>query len=598
MAINNKAERYIAQQIFEQADEYLKNPEWNKKIKYERLIDLFIKKKYKDFFLDKVFTQENSELWREVSEEVKRTTDPSNDFTQKIAKGTKIFLEDAGYIHKEEKFDRDKVYFIKEKIGKDMKEYDRRKKETTTNSDFDYMVRQALIENMETCIKKSLMETKRLNPKYFGTNKEYANEYDFFLEEKSDLFLKMKKVAVFKEPFTEEEKAEALKLITRTTAKEYIDSLFKEPEMSVEDLKKATEELKAANEQFFLIRMERLSFNIRPDNILEFNGESDDMRRALPYIKEMKTYGYNFDELETRLENTLDDSRTLKYLTSFLQEGGTKVKLLETEKEPLLAFAEEIEIEKKGLVLKNKTMTYDAITCEEENFKKLINDLKEVWHNSGRNQPVGFSGGNKRPQIALTKNGFVLNEEFELTKLSKKIDVICKTFKSLNSVPGKYRDDYEYKKTEHNIKMKNSGGEKWEILFSSENSLKITGDPKICDKIIAELNKKENIKNIIYNETLIKGSITEEMKEKNANLQEENIEMNFIQAPIEEDGPPDEIFEEYLTHMKNSMENEDENANFFGGFFPEEFANDSPDIEKNSEEEPRENKNTKQGRIR
>ena len=93
MAINNKVERYIAQQIFEQADEYLKNPEWNKKNEYERLIDLFIKKKYKDFFLDKVFTQENSELWREVSEEVKRTTDPSNDFTQKIAKGTKIFLE-------------------------------------------------------------------------------------------------------------------------------------------------------------------------------------------------------------------------------------------------------------------------------------------------------------------------------------------------------------------------------------------------------------------------------------------------------------------------------------------------------------------------
>ena len=50
MAINNKAERYIAQQVFEQADEYLKNPEWNKKIEYERLIDLFIKKKYKDFF--------------------------------------------------------------------------------------------------------------------------------------------------------------------------------------------------------------------------------------------------------------------------------------------------------------------------------------------------------------------------------------------------------------------------------------------------------------------------------------------------------------------------------------------------------------------
>ena len=67
----------------------------------------------------------------------------------------------------------------------------------------------------------------------------------FFLEERSDLFMKMKKVAVFKEPFTEEEKAEALKLITRTTAKEYIDSLFKEPEMSVEDLKKATEELKS-----------------------------------------------------------------------------------------------------------------------------------------------------------------------------------------------------------------------------------------------------------------------------------------------------------------------------------------------------------------
>ena len=97
---------------------------------------------------------------------------------------------------------------------------------------------------------------------------------------------------------------------------------------------------------------------------------------------------------------------------------------------------------------------------------------------------------------------------------------------------------------------------------------------------------------------MIKGSITEEMKEKNANLQEENVEMNFIQAPIEEDGPPDEIFEEYLTHMKNSMENEDENAIFFGDFFPEEFTNDSPDIEKNSEEEPRENKNTKQGKVR
>ena len=50
--------------------------------------------------------------------------------------------------------------------------------------------------------------------------------------------------------------------------------------------------------------------------------------------------------------------------------------------------------------------------------------------------------------------------------------------------------------------------------------------------------------------------------------------------------------------MKNSMENGDENAIFFGDFFPEEFANDSPDIEKNSEEQPKENKNTKQGKIR
>lgn len=50
--------------------------------------------------------------------------------------------------------------------------------------------------------------------------------------------------------------------------------------------------------------------------------------------------------------------------------------------------------------------------------------------------------------------------------------------------------------------------------------------------------------------------------------------------------------------MKNSMENEDENAIFFGDFFPEEFTNTSPDIEKDNEEQPRENKNTKQGRTR
>ena len=560
MNITCKAERYIAQQILDKANSLSRDYDWQKKI--ENLTyssEAFIKDKCKDFHLEKMFNMENSPIWQQVKKDEKRTENPILDFTKKISKGTKLFFEKTSYLREQEKLTLEKIRLIIRQIEKDIREYERKEKETVVENDFDYTVRMSLVENLEKSIKQSLMETKRINPKYFGTNEEYTNEYDFFLEENSELFSRIKRKTLFKEPMTPEEKNEAVRLITRTATQEYMDTLIPEKNITPEELIKIKDEIKASNEQYLLIRLERLGYELNPNGVMKFNGSLEELKKSIPYVKHMKTYGYNFNILETRFLNNEEDKQRFKEISNFLSKGSTTLKLEKVEnKEMLFSQLKEIQFNEKGILARgDERQTHDTMTCDPDNLKTLLIDLKKLLEFSEKKFAVGYTENEEKPKIALTKKNFMLNEIYEPQKLVKKIDSVMKNYDLLNSSEEKRK-----------IKIRSLFSEeaKWEFEITTNDSIKLVGEPKVCETIVSLILEKEEIKNILVNDQLVKGEMIEEFKQKEKKQEKTEVEEK-----------QEEVLDENEKFSEENMENEIEKINEENKKSDEAFKSDNED---------------------
>ena len=470
-----------------------------------------------------------------------------------------MFFEKTSYLREQEKLTLEKIRLIIRQIEKDIREYERKEKETVVENDFDYAVRMSLVENLEKSIKQSLMETKRINPKYFGTNEEYTNEYDFFLEENSELFSRIKRKTLFKEPMTPEEKNEAVRLITRTATQEYMDTLIPEKNITPEELIKIKDEIKASNEQYLLIRLERLGYELNPNGVMKFNGSLEELKKSIPYVKHMKTYGYNFNILETRFLNNEEDKQRFKEISDFLSKGSTTLKLEKIEnKEMLFSQLKEIQFSEKGILARgDERQTHDTMTCDPDNLKTLLIDLKKLLEFSEKKFAVGYTENEEKPKIALTKKNFMLNEIYEPQKLVKKIDSVMKNYDFLNSSEEKRK-----------IKIRSLVSEeaKWEFEITTKDSIKLVGEPKVCETIASLILEKEEIKNILVNNQLIKGEMIEEFKPKEKK-----------QEKIEVEEKQEEVLVENEEFSEENMENEIEKINEENKKSDEAFKSDNED---------------------
>lgn len=569
MNVTSEADKYMVQKILEQLPEIVENPEIL--ARFDDKSQAFLKESYaKDIKFEKELDTENSQVWKKAAEEAERSKNPIKSFSNKVKSGILNFFKKAGYIEeydekkeepvkkiensienetkKEEEVDNsnegtkekndeeierererqkekliEQTKKVKERAEKDLEEFERIKENTDTRSDFDYSMREVLINMLDESIKMKMFERKRIDPKFFGTDEEYANEYDFFVKEEAGEFADLKeRIVGEKELLTDNEKAEALKLITRNASEEYINAMFPSEDPTEEELIAARDALKDSNMAYLDIRLEKLGFVTRSDGTVRFNGSKQDILQSAPFVRQLEKYDRDFSTLEVSFKNTREDVERFDEIISLFGTKDKKIVLAKEGNDFITKFSE-IRTDKKGIIVKGTgEKSIDAIMSDPIDAKEFLYELKEIRDVTlHKNKALGYSEPGEKPRLSIHNGTMFFKGDYEPRKLIKQLEVLSESYTALNLPNERLKSkSNKYKPEKYNIKIlpNDTNGPKWEFNITADRSIEMTGDSKVCEMISSRLLRGDEFLNIKVNGKVIK----EEMKEKTAVSEKEN----------------------------------------------------------------------------
>ena len=462
-----------------------------------------------------------------------------------------------------EKF-REQAKKVKERAEKDLNEYEKTKASSETKSDFDFYMNEVLIDMLDESIKIKLFDRRRIEPKYFGTDEEYKTKYDFFAKEETGEFARLKqKILVEKEPAGEKEKAQALKLITKGMATEFIEAMFPNDNPSEEELVAAREALRKSNMAFLDIRLERLGFTKKPDGTVRFDGNRDDIMAAAPYVNQLKKYDRDFSTLEVAFKNTREGAERFDGIISLL--GSTeKTIIFAKEGNDFINKISKIEGSKENVIATgSENINIDDIFMDPIDAKEFIYELKEVRDVTARkSKRLGFKNlGEERPRLSLSDGNMSFIADYEPRKIIKQLEVLSESFNALNLPNDRLKGLSKYKPEKYKINMlpSDKNGPDWKFEITGERTISMTGDAKICEMISSRLARGNEFKNITVNGKVIKGQAKEEGTQGAKKAKKQKTPKPDIQESDKyKENLETQIPEEYLNSSNNHSENTSE----------------------------------------
>ena len=462
-----------------------------------------------------------------------------------------------------EKF-REQAKKVKERAEKDLNEYEKTKASSETKSDFDFYMNEVLIDMLDESIKIKLFDRRRIEPKYFGTDEEYKTKYDFFAKEETGEFARLKqKILVEKEPAGEREKAQALKLITKGMATEFIEAMFPNDNPSEEELVAAREALRKSNMAFLDIRLERLGFTKKPDGTVRFDGNRDDIMAAAPYVNQLKKYDRDFSTLEVAFKNTREGAERFDGIISLLG-SAEKTIIFAKEGNDFINKISKIEGSKENVIATgSENINIDDIFMDPIDAKEFIYELKEIRDVTARkSKRLGFKNlGEERPRLSLSDGNMSFIADYEPRKIIKQLEVLSESFNALNLPNDRLKGLSKYKPEKYKINMlpSDKNGPDWKFEITGERTISMTGDAKICEMISSRLARGNEFKNITVNGKVIKGQAKEEGTQGAKKAKKQKTPKPDIQESDKyKENLETQIPEEYLNSSNNHSENTSE----------------------------------------
>ena len=485
-----------------------------------------------------------------------------------------------------EKF-REQAKKVKERAEKDLNEYEKSRADSETKSDFDFYMNEALIDMLDESIKIKLFDRRRIEPKYFGTDEEYKTKYDFFAKEETGEFARLKqKILVEKEPAGEREKAEALKLITKGMATEFIEAMFPNDNPSEEELVAAREALRKSNMAFLDIRLERLGFTKKPDGTVRFDGNRDDIMAAAPYVNQLKKYDRDFSTLEVAFKNTKEGAERFDSIISLL--GSTeKTIIFAKEGNDFINKISKIEGLKENVIATgSENINIDDIFMDPIDAKEFIYELKEIRDVTARkSKRLGFKNlGEERPRLSLSNGSMSFIADYEPRKIIKQLEVLSESFNALNLPNDRLKGMSKYKPEKYKINMlpSDKNGPEWKFEITDERTISMTGDAKICEMISSRLARGNEFKNITVNGKVIKGQAQDEGIQGAKKSKKQKTQKTDTQK---HDKNKENLYNE-TSEMQNMAENEVETSHQNETQIPEEYLNNNNNSEYVADELP------------
>lgn len=484
-----------------------------------------------------------------------------------------------------EKF-KEQAKKVKERAEKDLNEYEKTKASSETKSDFDFYMNEALIDMLDESIKIKLFDRRRIEPKYFGTDEEYKTKYDFFAKEETGEFARLKqKILVEKEPAGEKEKAEALKLITKGMATEFIEAMFPNDNPSEEELVAAREALRKSNMAFLDIRLERLGFTKKPDGTVRFDGNRDDIMAAAPYVNQLKKYDRDFSTLEVAFKNTKEGAERFDSIISLLG-SAEKTIIFAKEGNDFINKISKIEGSKENVIATgSENINIDDVFMDPIDAKEFIYELKEIRDVTARkSKRLGFKNlGEERPRLSLSNGSMSFIADYEPRKIIKQLEVLSESFNALNLPNDRLKGLSKYKPEKYKINMlpSDKNGPDWKFEITGERTISMTGDAKICEMISSRLARGNEFKNITVNGKTIKGQVQEEGTQGTKKAKKQKTQKPDVQ---ENDKSKENLYNE-TSEAQNMAENEAEIPPQNEVQVPEEYLNNSNIYQENASEE-------------
>ena len=484
-----------------------------------------------------------------------------------------------------EKF-REQAKKVKERAEKDLNEYEKTKASSETKSDFDFYMNEVLIDMLDESIKIKLFDRRRIEPKYFGTDEEYKTKYDFFAKEETGEFARLKqKILVEKEPAGEREKAQALKLITKGMATEFIEAMFPNDNPSEEELVAAREALRKSNMAFLDIRLERLGFTKKPDGTVRFDGNRDDIMAAAPYVNQLKKYDRDFSTLEVAFKNTREGVERFDGIISLL--GSTeKTIIFVKEGNDFINKISKIEGSKENVIATgSENINIDDIFMDPIDAKEFIYELKEIRDVTARkSKRLGFKNlGEERPRLSLSDGNMSFIADYEPRKIIKQLEVLSESFNALNLPNDRLKGLSKYKPEKYKINMlpSDKNGPDWKFEITGERTISMTGDAKICEMISSRLARGNEFKNITVNGKVIKGQAQEEGTQGAKKVKKQKTQKPDVQK---NDRNKENLYNE-TSEMQNVAENEVETPPQNETQIPEEYLNSNNNYSEHTADE-------------
>lgn len=475
---------------------------------------------------------------------------------------------------------REQAKKVKERAEKDLNEYEKSRSNSETKSDFDFYMNEALINMLDESIKIKLFDRRRIEPKYFGTDEEYKTKYDFFAKEETGEFARLKqKILVEKEPAGEKEKAEALKLITKGMATEFIEAMFPNDNPSEEELVAAREALRKSNMAFLDIRLERLGFTKKPDGTVRFDGNRDDIMAAAPYVNQLKKYDRDFSTLEVAFKNTKEGAERFDGIISLL--GSTeKTIIFAKEGNDFINKISKIEGSKENVIATgSENINIDDIFMDPIDAKEFIYELKEIRDITARkSKRLGFKNlGEERPRLSLSNGSMSFIADYEPRKIIKQLEVLSESFNALNLPNDRLKGKSKYKPEKYKINMlpSDKNGPDWKFEITDERTISMTGDAKICEMISSRLARGNEFKNITVNGKVIKGQAQEEGTQGTKKAKKQKVQKPDVQ---ENDKNKENLYNET---SKNEVETSHQNETQI----PEEYLNSNNNYSEHTADE-------------
>lgn len=516
-------------------------------------------------------TNERQQEEQSASEKAENeTTDKENDNSEETETKSdeekdekKQDLSEEERQKQREKF-KEQAKKVKERAEKDLNEYEKTKANSETKSDFDFYMNEVLIDMLDESIKIKLFDRRRIEPKYFGTDEEYKTKYDFFAKEETGEFARLKqKILVEKEPAGEKEKAEALKLITKGMATEFIEAMFPNDNPSEEELVAARKALRKSNMAFLDIRLERLGFTKKPDGTVRFDGNRDDIMAAAPYVNQLKKYDRDFSTLEVAFKNTREGAERFDGIISLL--GSTEKTIIFAKKgNDFINKISKIEGSKENVIATgSENINIDDIFMDPIDAKEFIYELKEIRDVTARkSKRLGFKNlGEERPRLSLSDGNMSFIADYEPRKIIKQLEVLSESFNALNLPNDRLKGLSKYKPEKYKINMlpSDKNGPDWKFEITGERTISMTGDAKICEMISSRLARGNEFKNITVNGKVIKGQAKEEGTQGAKKAKKQKTPKPDIQESDKyKENLETQIPEEYLNSSNNHSENTSE----------------------------------------